>query len=75
MRSCKMVLGRTGWAELDSGAVSEIGFALGLRKKFCGCGTISEIRETLKGFPSTSGIYFIESSGDNLFRSIREIEI
>jgi nucleoside 2-deoxyribosyltransferase len=63
-------------AELDSGTVSEIGFAAGLGKRCHGLRTDFRDHGDLEGLPiNLQVLYFIESSGGRLFRKIEDIEI
>jgi nucleoside 2-deoxyribosyltransferase len=74
IRSCDAVLGVLDGAELDSGTVSELGFAAALGKKCYGlrtdfreCGDFDGITINLQV------LYWIDSSGGRLFRSIDEL--
>jgi nucleoside 2-deoxyribosyltransferase len=73
-RSCDAVLGVLDGAELDSGTVSELGFAAalgkicyGLRTDFRECGDFDGIPINLQV------LYWIESGGGKLFRRIEDI--
>jgi nucleoside 2-deoxyribosyltransferase len=74
IRSCDLILAVLDGAELDSGTVSEIGFAAGLGKRCYGlrtdfrdCGEFTGLSFNLQV------LYWIESSGGSLFRRIDEI--
>jgi nucleoside 2-deoxyribosyltransferase len=74
IRSCDLILGVLDGAELDSGTVSEIGFAAGLGKRCYGlrtdfrdCGEFDGLSFNLQV------LYWIEASGGSLFRKIEEI--
>jgi nucleoside 2-deoxyribosyltransferase len=76
IRSCDAVLGVLDGAELDSGTVSEIGFAAGLGKKCYGLRTDFRDCGDFDGLPfNLQVLYWIESSGSSLFRRIGDIEI
>ena len=76
IRSCNIVLGVLDGPELDSGTVSEIGFAAALGKKCYGVRTDSRDSGDFDGIPiNLQVLYWIEASGGRLFRSISEIEI
>jgi nucleoside 2-deoxyribosyltransferase len=76
IRSCDVVLGVLDGAELDSGTVSEIGFAAALDKKCYGLRTDFRDCGEFDGMPfNLQVLYWIEASGGKLFRSISEIEI
>jgi nucleoside 2-deoxyribosyltransferase len=74
IRSCDVVLGVLDGPELDSGTVSEIGFAAGLGKKCHGLRTDFRNSGDFDGIPiNLQVLYWIESSGGSLFRRIEEI--
>jgi nucleoside 2-deoxyribosyltransferase len=74
IRSCDIVLGVLDGPELDSGTVSEIGFASGLGKKCYGLRTDFRNSGDFDGIPiNLQVLYWIEASGGNLFRRIEEI--
>jgi nucleoside 2-deoxyribosyltransferase len=74
IRSCDAVLGVLDGPELDSGTVSEIGFAAGLGKKCYGLRTDFRNSGDFDGIPiNLQVLYWIESSGGRLFRRIDEI--
>ncbi len=74
IRSCDIVLGVLDGAELDSGTVSEIGFAAARGKKCYGLRTDFRNCGEFDGQPfNLQVLYWIESSGGKLFRSIDEI--
>jgi nucleoside 2-deoxyribosyltransferase len=74
IRSCDIVLGVLDGAELDSGTVSEIGFAAALCKKCFGLRTDFRDCGDFQGLPfNLQVLYWIESSGGQLFRKIEEI--
>ena len=76
IRSCDVVLGVLDGAELDSGAVSEIGFGAGLGKKCHGLRTDFRNSGDFEGIPiNLQVLFFIESSGGKLFRRIDEISL
>jgi nucleoside 2-deoxyribosyltransferase len=76
IRSCDVVLGVVDGPEVDSGTASEIGFAAalgktcyGLRTDFRNCGDFDGIPINLQV------LYWIESSGGQLFKRIEEITL
>jgi nucleoside 2-deoxyribosyltransferase len=74
IRSCDIVLGVLDGTELDSGTVSEIGFAAALGKKCHGLRTDFRNSGDFDGIPiNLQVLYWIESSGGKLFRGISEI--
>ncbi len=74
IRSCDVVLGVVDGPELDSGTVSEIGFAAGLGKKCFGLRTDFRESGDFDGIPiNLQVLYWIESTGGMLFRSIDKI--
>jgi nucleoside 2-deoxyribosyltransferase len=74
IRSCVIVVGVVDGAELDSGTVSEIGFAAALGKKCYGLRTDFRNCGDFDGLPiNLQVLYWIESSGGKLFRRIEEI--
>lgn len=74
IRSCDIVLGVLDGAELDSGTVSEIGFAAALAKTCYGVRTDFRDCGEFDGQPfNLQVLYWIESSGGKLFRRIEEI--
>ena len=74
IRVCDVVLGVLDGLELDSGTVSEIGFAAALGKKCYGLRTDFRNSGDFEGIPiNLQVLYFIESSGGKLFRRINEI--
>ena len=76
IRSCDAVLGVLDGAELDSGTVSEIGFAAGIGKKCYGLRTDFRDCGDFDGIPiNLQVLYWIESSGGRLFRRIDDIEM
>jgi nucleoside 2-deoxyribosyltransferase len=76
IRSCDVVLGVLDGPELDSGTVSEIGFAAGLGKKCYGLRTDFRNSGDFDGIPiNLQVLYWIESSGGRLFRGIEEIAL
>jgi nucleoside 2-deoxyribosyltransferase len=76
IRESDALLGVLDGAELDSGTVSELGFASGLGKRCHGLRTDLRDLGDLEGLPfNLQVLYFIESSGGRLFRTIGEIEI
>lgn len=76
IHSCDMVLGVLDGPELDSGTVSEIGFAAGLGKKCYGLRTDFRNCGDFDGIPiNLQVLYWIELSSGKLFRSIRDISI
>ncbi len=73
IRSCDVVLGVLDGPELDSGTVSEVGFAAGLGKKCYGLRTDFRNSGDFDGIPiNLQALYWIESSGGKLFRRIRD---
>jgi nucleoside 2-deoxyribosyltransferase len=76
IRESDALLGVLDGAELDSGTVSELGFASGLGKRCHGLRTDFRDLGDLEGLPiNLQVLYFIESSGGRLFRAIGDIEI
>jgi nucleoside 2-deoxyribosyltransferase len=76
IRSCDVVLGVLDGPELDSGTVSEIGFAVGLGKTCFGLRTDFRNSGDFDGIPiNLQVLYWIESSGGRLFRGIEEIAL
>lgn len=74
LRECDMVLAVLDGAELDSGTVSEIGFAAGLGKTCHGLRTDFRDCGELDGLPfNLQVLYWIEASGGHLFRRIEDI--
>jgi nucleoside 2-deoxyribosyltransferase len=74
IRSCDAVFGVLDGVELDSGTVSEIGFAAGLGKKCYGLRTDFRDCGDFTGLPfNLQVLYWIESSGGSVFRKIEEI--
>jgi nucleoside 2-deoxyribosyltransferase len=74
IRSCDIVLGVLDGAELDSGTVSEIGFAAALGKNCSGIRTDFRDCGEFDGMPfNLQVLYWIEVSGGRLFRRIDEI--
>ena len=74
IRASDIVVGVLDGAELDSGAVSEIGFAAALGKKCYGLRTDFRNSGDFDGIPiNLQVLYWIESSGGKLFRLISEI--
>ncbi len=74
IRACDVVLGLLDGLELDSGTVSEIGFAAALGKKCYGLRTDFRNSGDFDGIPiNLQVLYFIESNGGKLFRRISEI--
>ncbi len=76
IRSCDVVLGVLDGPELDSGTVSEIGFAAGLGKRCYGLRTDFRDLGDFGGLPfNLQVLYWIEASGGTLFRKIEEITL
>lgn len=76
IRKCHAVLGVLDGPELDSGTVSEIGFAAGLGKKCYGLRTDFRNAGDFDGIPfNLQVLYWIESSGGKLFRRVEEIAV
>jgi nucleoside 2-deoxyribosyltransferase len=76
IRSCDVVLGVLDGPELDSGTVSEIGFAAALERKCYGLRTDFRDCGEFDGQPfNLQVLYWIESSGGRLFRRIEEIDL
>ncbi|MEW6351612.1 MAG: nucleoside 2-deoxyribosyltransferase [Thermodesulfobacteriota bacterium] len=76
IRSSDVLLGVLDGAELDSGTACEIGFAAGLGKKCYGLRTDFRDLGDFQGLPiNLQVLYFIESTGGRLFRSIADIDI
>lgn len=76
IRDCDIVLGVLDGAELDSGTVSEIGFAAALGKKCYGLRTDFRKSGDFDGIPiNLQVLYWIESSGGRLFRTIDEVAL
>jgi nucleoside 2-deoxyribosyltransferase len=74
IRASDIVFGVLDGAELDSGAVSEIGFGAGLGKKCYGLRTDFRNSGDFDGIPiNLQVLYWIESSGGKLFRKVDEI--
>jgi nucleoside 2-deoxyribosyltransferase len=74
IRSCDVVLGVLDGPELDSGTVSEIGFAAGLGKRCYGLRTDFRNSGDFDGIPiNLQVLYWIEASGGSLFKRINEI--
>jgi nucleoside 2-deoxyribosyltransferase len=74
IRSCDIVLGVLDGPEIDSGSVSEIGFAAGLGKRCYGLRTDFRDCGEFDGQPfNLQVLYWIEFSGGRLFRRIEEI--
>ncbi|MEW6350725.1 MAG: nucleoside 2-deoxyribosyltransferase [Thermodesulfobacteriota bacterium] len=74
IRSCDVLLGVLDGAELDSGTACEIGFAAGLGKRCYGLRTDFRDLGDFDGLPiNLQVLYFIESSGGRLFRTIADI--
>jgi nucleoside 2-deoxyribosyltransferase len=75
IRNSEAILAVLDGAELDSGTVSELGFAYGLGKRCYGLRTDFRDLGDLEGLPfNLQVLYFIESSGGRLFRRIEDIE-
>ncbi|MFH0825014.1 MAG: nucleoside 2-deoxyribosyltransferase [Pseudomonadota bacterium] len=76
IRESDAVLGVLDGAELDSGTVCEIGFAAGLGKRCYGLRTDFRDLGDFEGLPiNLQVLYFIQSSGGQLFRRIDELDI
>lgn len=76
IRSCDLVLGVLDGPELDSGTVSEIGFAAALAKKCFGLRTDFRNCGEFDGIPmNLQVLYWLESSGGRLFRRIEDIDL
>ena len=76
IRSCDVVLGVLDGPELDSGTVSELGFAAALGKKCYGLRTDFRNSGDFDGIPiNLQVLYWIESSGGKLFRKVEEIAL
>jgi nucleoside 2-deoxyribosyltransferase len=76
IRSCDIVLGVLDGTELDSGTVSEIGFAAALGKKCYGLRTDFRNSGDFDGIPiNLQVLYWIEVSGGKLFRRVDEIAL
>ena len=74
IRDTDLILGILGGAELDSGTVCEIGFAAGIGKRCYGLRTDFRDLGDFEGLPlNLQVLYFIESSGGKLFRTIKDI--
>lgn len=74
IRDSDLILGVLDGPELDSGTVSEIGFAAGIGKRCYGLRTDFRDLGDLEGLPiNLQVLYFIESSGGRLFRRIDDI--
>jgi nucleoside 2-deoxyribosyltransferase len=74
IRSCDIVLGVLDGPELDSGTVSEIGFAAGLGKRCYGLRTDFRSCGDFDGVPiNLQVLYWIESTGGTLYSRISEI--
>jgi nucleoside 2-deoxyribosyltransferase len=74
IRDCEIVLGVLDGPELDSGTVSEMGFAAALGKKCYGLRTDFRNSGDFDGLPiNLQVLYWIESCGGKLFRRISEI--
>jgi nucleoside 2-deoxyribosyltransferase len=74
IRSCDVVLGVLDGPELDSGTVSEIGFAAGIGKRCYGLRTDFRNSGDFDVIPvNLQVLYWIESTGGTLFRRIEEI--
>lgn len=74
IRASDIVFGVLDGAELDSGVVSEIGFAAALGKKCYGLRTDFRDCGEFDGLPfNLQVLYWIESSGGKLFRKVDEI--
>lgn len=74
IRCSDVLLGVLDGTELDSGTVSEIGFACALGKRCYGLRTDFRDVGDLEGLPINLQIlHFIESSGGRLFRRIEDI--
>jgi nucleoside 2-deoxyribosyltransferase len=74
IRDCEIVLGVLDGLELDSGTVSELGFAAALGKKCYGLRTDFRNSGDFDGIPiNLQVLYWIESSGGKLFRKVDEI--
>ncbi len=74
IRPCDVVLGVLDGTELDSGTVSEIGFAAALGKRCYGLRTDFRDCGEFDGLPfNLQVLYWIEASGGKLFGSIDEI--
>jgi len=74
IRSCDIALGVLDGPELDSGTVSEIGFAAALGKKCYGLRTDFRDCGEFDGLPFNLQVfYWIESTGGKLFRKVDEI--
>lgn len=76
IRSCDTLLGVLDGAELDSGTASEIGFAAALGKPCHGLRTDFRASGEFDGQPfNLQVMYWIESSGGELFSNIDDIDI
>ncbi|AFM27779.1 nucleoside 2-deoxyribosyltransferase [Desulfomonile tiedjei] len=74
IRSCDAIWGVLDGPELDSGTVSEIGFAAGLGKKCYGLRTDFRNSGDFDGVPiNLQVLYWIEALGGRLFRRIENI--
>ena len=75
-RSCEPVLGVLDGPEVDSGTASEIGFATALGKICYGLRTDFHNSGDSDGIPiNLQALYWIESSGGQLFRRIEDISL
>jgi len=75
VRDCDLILGVLDGAELDSGTASEIGFAAALGKKCYGLRTDFRVSGDFEGISiNLQVLYWIESTGGKLFKTIDEIE-
>jgi nucleoside 2-deoxyribosyltransferase len=76
IRACDAVLGVLDGPELDSGTVSELGFAAAIGKKCYGLRTDFRNCGDFDGIPiNLQVLYWIESSEGKLFRSIDDLVI
>lgn len=76
IRESDVLLGVLDGAELDSGTACEMGFAVGLGKRCYGLRTDFRDLGDFEGLPiNLQVLYFIESTGGRLFRTIGDIEI
>jgi nucleoside 2-deoxyribosyltransferase len=74
IRSCDIILGVLDGAELDSGTVSEIGFAAALGKRCYGLRTDFRQCGDFDGIPiNLQVLYWVEASGGKLFRRIEDL--
>ena len=76
LQSCEVVLGLLDGTEPDSGTVAECAFGAGVGKVVYGLRTDWRDSGDMSGIPiNLQVLYFIETSGGKLFRTVDEVSI